>query len=78
MDIILHHLVISVNAYTAICFSYNSSNYLAFSNILCYNINSYRLWQRGGDIMNWFLSIATVIVGNIASYYIIKWLDGRK
>ena len=34
---ILHHLVISVNAYTAICFSYNSSNFI------CLYYNAIRL-----------------------------------
>ena len=38
----------------------------------------YRLWQKEVKIMEPLFTIATAVLGNIISYYIIKWLDDRK
>jgi len=69
----LHFTCCSANEHILQNFSQN----ILFYYKLCYNIFDYRLWQKGGVRMILLSTIAATIVGNVASYYIIKWLDSR-
>ena len=46
--------------------------------IVCYNFSvAHRYPQRGGGAcMEIFISFLVTVLGGVACYYIIKWLDG--